>query len=101
MCKRCAKRVESRCSAMVGILKLELDDREQLSARGSVSFLKTDLLVRRAWFMDHPSNWRPNNKNILYESFHVNWVEMEHLTYDSRNILQTITCTPLQLVAEK
>lgn len=29
-------------------------------------------LIVSGWFMDHPSNWPPNNENTLYISFHVN-----------------------------
>lgn len=50
-------------------IEIVLVDREHLH-EDSVSFL--DGLIVSGWFMDHPSNWPPNNKNILYVSFHVN-----------------------------
>jgi len=50
-------------------IEVVLVDREHLN-EDSVSLL--DGLIVSGWFMDHPSNWPPNNKNILYVSFHVN-----------------------------
>ena len=40
-------------------IEIVLVDREHLN-EDSVSFL--DGLIVSGWFMDHPSNWPPNNK---------------------------------------
>ena len=52
-----------------GDIEVVLVDREHLTDE---SIRELDGLIVSGWFMDHPSNWPPNNENILYISFHVN-----------------------------
>lgn len=50
-------------------VEIVLVDREHLN---DDSIRALNGLIVSGWFMDHPSNWPPNNENILYISFHVN-----------------------------
>ena len=49
--------------------EVELVDREKLN---DSSLKELDGVIVSGWFMDEPSNWPPNNENILFTSFHVN-----------------------------